>query len=57
MVEKVPEENAPVDQPSAAIVEEEKKEEMTPEELAEQERKVKQWNDSQTLPEMGVFDR
>jgi len=31
--------------------------EPTPEELAEQARKVKMWNDSQTLPEMGVFDR
>ena len=30
---------------------------MTPEELAEQERKVKMWNESQTMPEMGAFDR
>eukprot|EP00353_Schmidingerella_taraikaensis_P018828 CAMPEP_0185604636 /NCGR_PEP_ID=MMETSP0436-20130131/3447_1 /TAXON_ID=626734 ORGANISM="Favella taraikaensis, Strain Fe Narragansett Bay" /NCGR_SAMPLE_ID=MMETSP0436 /ASSEMBLY_ACC=CAM_ASM_000390 /LENGTH=53 /DNA_ID=CAMNT_0028235559 /DNA_START=18 /DNA_END=179 /DNA_ORIENTATION=+ len=31
--------------------------EPTPEELAEQARKVQMWNDSQTMPEMGAFDR
>ena len=30
---------------------------MTPEELAEEQRKVQMWKESQTLPEMGVFDR
>lgn len=31
--------------------------EPTAEELAEQARKVQMWNESQTMPEMGAFDR
>ena len=47
-------------EPTAQKVQEEKSgvpAEPTPEELAEQVRKRKMWDESQTLPEMGVFDR
>lgn len=49
----------PVASAEPAQTEEQKQQppEMTEEEKAEQEKKVKQWNDSQTMPEMGIFDR